>query len=49
MGMVPVPGWLCEVGLDQVLEERGLVGFHAGLFNASQLMHSTDFSDHGMH
>ena len=20
-----------------------------GLFNASQLMHSTDFSDHGMH
>ena len=25
------------------------VGHQPGLFNASQLMHSTDFSDHGMH
>jgi len=24
-------------------------GSQPGLFNASQLMHSTDFSDHGMH
>ena len=27
VGVVPVLGWLCEIGLGEVLKQRGLVGF----------------------